>query len=248
MIVGDRILQRKLVTANPENLNHSCYNITVGQIIPADKADLERRFKQGGLDRYLIEPREMVWVLSRETFSLPHDVTGLLTLRPSFTKRGLLTLNTGIVDPFYDGPISAVLINFSDLPREIKTGDYFMRCNFFEHESVETWRPRNDHDQLVHFDNPYAKYESDVENRAQTEFSKNFLNIQEFDDSLLSVTFEKLLVSWIKKNPVKVIAIALTLGAMFVQFGAAAMEFVGLIDTAPDKTILERLLGSLTGS
>ena len=37
----------------------------------------------------------MVWVLSKEEFALPKDVTGLATLRTTFTKQGILALNVG---------------------------------------------------------------------------------------------------------------------------------------------------------
>jgi deoxycytidine triphosphate deaminase len=50
-----------------------------------------------------LEPREMVWILSKEEFALPKDVTGFATLRTTFTKQGILALNVGIIDPFLTG-------------------------------------------------------------------------------------------------------------------------------------------------
>jgi deoxycytidine triphosphate deaminase len=61
---------------------------------------------------YFLEPREMVWVLSKEEFRMPANVTGLATLRTTFTKQGILALNVGIIDPLFEGPISTALITF----------------------------------------------------------------------------------------------------------------------------------------
>src|SRR3984893_17408438 len=106
MIVGNDILSRGLVTGGTvENLKNSTYDLTVGEIIPIGKEAvraraLARAQREEPLTTYFLEPREMVWVLSKEEFDLPKDVTGLATLRTTFTKQGILALNVGIIDPF----------------------------------------------------------------------------------------------------------------------------------------------------
>ena len=95
MIVGGDILTRGLVIGGTlENLKNSTFDLTVGEIIPIGKDAVRARAsararREAPLATYFLEPREMVWVLSKEEFALPKDVTGLATLRTSFTKQGI---------------------------------------------------------------------------------------------------------------------------------------------------------------
>ena len=76
---------------------------------------------------------------------MPGTVSGFATLRTTFTKLGILALNVGIIDPFFKGPISTALINFSDRPREIRVGDKFFRVQlgpFADIKEAEAMRSR----------------------------------------------------------------------------------------------------------
>jgi deoxycytidine triphosphate deaminase len=126
MIVGQKILDLQLLTGGSRgNLKHGTFDLTIGSIIPIGKQVEEKKkqiLKEQGC---FLEPREMVWVLSKEEFKMPATVTGLATLKTAFTKDGILALNVGIIDPLFSGPISTALINFSDRPRRIQIGDKF---------------------------------------------------------------------------------------------------------------------------
>ena len=81
-------------------------------------------------------PRGIVWLISKERYHLPANVTGITTLRTTWTKLGILTLTVGIVDPNYHGPLSTAVINFSKTDFNIRKGDQFFRTAFFEHDDV----------------------------------------------------------------------------------------------------------------
>jgi deoxycytidine triphosphate deaminase len=137
MITGRRILERGLIRdGTDQNLKNSTFDLTIGQIIPIGKRAFLSRRNKSLPAMYFLEPREMVWVLSKEEFRMPANVTGLATPRTTFTKQGILALNVGIIDPLFEGPISTALINFSDRPRRIDVGDKFFRVAFFEHDDV----------------------------------------------------------------------------------------------------------------
>lgn len=87
-------------------------------------------------DVYVLPPRGIVWLMSEEDFSLPDNITGISTLRTTWTKQGILTLTVGIVDPSYAGPLSTAVINFSGKDFPIQKGESFFRTAFFEHERV----------------------------------------------------------------------------------------------------------------
>src|SRR5712691_5628323 len=111
---------------------------------PIGKKAIRARRKDPIVSPYFLEPREMVWVLSKEEFDMPADVTGFATLRTTFTKQGILALNVGIIDPLFRGPISTALINFSDRPRAIRIGDKFFRIAFFPHSDVSAYHPKDE--------------------------------------------------------------------------------------------------------
>lgn len=143
LIVGRQILQRELLrNAKEHNLKNSSYDLCVGKIVPVGHTG--GPISTDDPEHYMLQPQEMVLVLSHEEFALPATVTGVATLRTSLTKDGILALNVGIIDPFYKGPISASLINFSSKAKGIKRGDKFFRVIFFEHGDVTDYRPTID--------------------------------------------------------------------------------------------------------
>jgi deoxycytidine triphosphate deaminase len=199
MIVGDDILNRGLVTGGTAaNLKNSTFDLTVGEIIPIGKDAVRARTlatarRDAPLARYFLEPREMLWVLSKEEFALPKDVTGLATLRTTFTKQGILALNVGIIDPFFRGPISTALINFSDRPRSIEIGEKFFRVAFFEHTDVTAHHASDESLER-------GAYIRDLETVSFSDFAPSFLNIPTFDDQYYEKKFWSILYSGIIKN------------------------------------------------
>ncbi len=194
MIVGQRLLDLGLVKGGSvKNLKHSTYDLTVGEIIPIGKKAILKRRKDPIISPYYLEPREMVWVLSKEEFDMPANVTGLATLRTTYTKDGILALNVGIIDPLFRGPISTALINFSDRPRRIAVGDKFFRLAFFEHEDVSEF-----HKQDENIDR--ATYLKNLEDVSYSDFSPSFLSIPTFDDEYYSKKFWSVLFYGFKSN------------------------------------------------
>jgi deoxycytidine triphosphate deaminase len=172
MITGEKILNDGLIqNGSRDNLKHSTYDLTVGRIFKVGQDPS----KEESPSVYFLKPREIVWILSNEEFKMPKNVTGLATLRTTYTKVGVLALNVGIIDPLFTGPISTALINFSDRPRRIDVGEKFFRVAFFEHDDVSMYHPR---DENIHRD----EYISNLETTSFTEFSQNFMNIPSLED------------------------------------------------------------------
>jgi deoxycytidine triphosphate deaminase len=221
MIVGDDILARGLVTGGTvANLKNSTFDLTVGEIIPIGKDAVRARTlatarREAPLARYFLEPREMVWVLSKEEFALPKDVTGLATLRTTFTKQGILALNVGIIDPFFRGPVNTALINFSDRPRSIEIGEKFFRVAFFEHSDVTAYHASDESLKR-------GAYIKDLETVSFSDFAPNFLNIPTFDDKYFEQKFLSVLWSAIIKNKkisIPVIAVILLVFLFLFHLG-----------------------------
>ncbi len=187
LLVGQDILERELIkNASPDNLKNSTYDLTIGDIVPVGSSAVKQRRKNGAAERYFIHPREMVLVLSKETFNLPATVTGHANLRTTFTKDGLLALNVGIIDPFFSGPISTALLNFSDRPVEIHVGQKFFRVLFFEHDDISEFKPIKDESLQS------GQYLIELEKKAFSEFPKTYLNVPADDSEFYFRNFWKL--------------------------------------------------------
>ena len=76
-------------------------------------------------------------MVSNERFNLPSNVTGLATLRTTWTHDGILTLNVGIVDPGWNGPLAAAVVNFSSSNFEVRKGETFLRVLFIDHKATD---------------------------------------------------------------------------------------------------------------
>ena len=130
-------------------------------------------------DQYNLPPRGIVWVVSAEDYKLPKTITGITTLKTGWTKKGVLTLTAGIVDPGYDGPISTAVINFSKTDFPIRKGDEFFRTVFFEHDDSKCKKHRVPRDMYV------SKVLAD-----KALSSSTFLTFEHFGNELVKKVFK----------------------------------------------------------
>jgi dUTPase-like protein len=115
---------------DPSRFRAIGYDIAVGSMyVPEDdeinagpRVELE----------YWIPPRGVVQIFSRETVDVPPDVCGYAMPKTGLCDQGILVLNTGILDPSFRGPVSAIAINFRKTRFRLKEGDVFLRLVFEE--------------------------------------------------------------------------------------------------------------------
>jgi dUTPase len=112
----------------PDGWRPTSYDATVGDIVI--------RGEILSASSYVIPPRGVVWVVSNETFAMPDNVTALATLKTTWTHKGLLALNVGIVDPRWTGCLSTALVNLSKTPFPIAKGNSFFRVVFNKHRAT----------------------------------------------------------------------------------------------------------------
>lgn len=204
LIIGEEILTRGLLTdVSKECLKHATYDLTIGEIFPVGKDGYEER-RAAPVMRYAIQPREAVWILSREEFNLPCDVTGLATLRTTFTKQGLVAFNVGIIDPFYKGPISTVLLNFSKRSVDLELGEKFFRVLLFEHSDVSDYHHADESVER-------SKYQNDLTGFALNDYSKNFLDIPELTPDHYASTARKMFWGIVGQNKIWALIVAVLL-------------------------------------
>ena len=130
ILTSNEIEARQLVhNRSNKGVRDSTYDATVGEIIHKGKT-------HDGLT-YVLPARGMAWVVSNEKFVLPSTITGLATLRTTWTHNGILALNVGIIDPGWNGHLATALVNFSNTNFEIERGEAFLRVLFLEHNATD---------------------------------------------------------------------------------------------------------------
>jgi len=210
LIIREEIVREGLVSpANQIKLKNSTCDLTIGRIFPMgeDISDWD-----SGLDQFLLAPSHMVTVMTTQKLSLPNHITGLATLVTSLTQEGILCLNTGIVDPGYEGHLSATLVNFSSIPRPIKLNDRLFRVVFLPHRQLSD-------DELEPFENKKATYEVRIRSKTSQEFSETFLNVK----GILSLAREEAWkIVWITFLNNYVPVLALLAGVVGSIFGVLA--------------------------
>lgn len=134
------------------------YDATVGTII------YEGKIFPG--TSFTLEPRGVVWVISKEEVETKDNHTALATLKTAWAHQGVFALNVGVIDPGWHGPIATALVNLSNESFELEKGMPFLRLVFIRHTATGAATTRKD----------MATYTEDIRKKSKG-FSKSFLNM-----------------------------------------------------------------------
>ncbi|TIW75335.1 MAG: hypothetical protein E5V58_02015 [Mesorhizobium sp.] len=122
MLTGQAIRERGIIErASDSCYRYASYDLRIGELIQPDGNVV--------LD-YVLPPRGIVEVISRERVAVPDDLVGTAMVKTSLCNDGILALGIGVIDPGWDGQISSYLINFGKNPRHLGAGDVFLRATF----------------------------------------------------------------------------------------------------------------------
>lgn len=123
MILSDKeIKEEKLILDEDEsNYRATSYDVSIGKIITTE-GKVEEEF--------IIKPQGIVEVISKERVKLPKYITGYAMVKTSLCNEGILPLNIGIIDPGWEGPLSATLLNFSKKEFRLGKGKIFYGLPF----------------------------------------------------------------------------------------------------------------------
>lgn len=186
LIVGEEILkQNLLIDADQGHIKNSSYYLTIGAIIPVGEDARNFDFNKPP-EMLVIKPRQVAWVVSKEVFSIKsHEITALVTLRSTFTKKGLLALDVGMVDADFSGPIGSIVINFSKNDIPLSKGEEFFRVAFIKHPEVPAqFRPNRERVTAAEY---IKQRHSDI----IVGFPASFLNTEALADEMTSRVSEK---------------------------------------------------------
>jgi len=120
----DAIKQLKLLqNTRPNFYRGSSYDLTIKSIITSDGT---------AVDEHALAPQGVVKVVSAEIVDLPSNVIGYVHVKTQLCNIGVLTLNIGIVDPGFSGPLQSTIINFGKNKYRLYEGEVFGRITFHE--------------------------------------------------------------------------------------------------------------------
>jgi deoxycytidine triphosphate deaminase len=157
---------------DPQSYRAASYDLRIGRIIAIEEGNSKLTEET---DLFLLPAQGMAEVISLETIKMPENVAGYASVMTRSARRGLLPLNTGIVDPGYQGPLSATVVNFGRSGLTLKRGEPFLRLTFHPYTKPEK------------FENPRAsseeEYIRDRKNDVAQNFSALFLNLSQHSEA-----------------------------------------------------------------
>jgi deoxycytidine triphosphate deaminase len=166
LLVEEQITNANLVSPkNQVQLRNSTCDLTIGNIFPTGS---QSKANRDAKSVFWLKPNHMVFVVSLQRITLPANVTGIASLVTTLTKKGILCLNTGIIDPGYDGHVGATLVNFSNKERPVELNERLFRVLFFEHAELKNC-------EQVHVKK--ADYLAGSKQKSKDEFDQTFLDV-----------------------------------------------------------------------
>jgi deoxycytidine triphosphate deaminase len=145
MILTDRDIRHKvargllLVDYDAALIKYCGYELRAGKIIKPKSGRIEwvrnraRVFfgrPPAAFKLCVIAPSDSLVVVTQETLRIPADICATYGQLNRLAAQGLMLLNTSIVEPGYEGPLSCVLVNFSSRPQALSPGDPIAKINF----------------------------------------------------------------------------------------------------------------------
>lgn len=117
-------------------LRHCRYNLRAAHVFSSETGD-EQVIGQGvpgGATRrvWSISPTETLVIMTRERVKMPPNLVGEYGQLYRWAQQGLLLINTSIVEPGYDGPLSCIVVNLSKQAITIEPDAEIAKLTFHE--------------------------------------------------------------------------------------------------------------------
>ncbi len=125
---GQLIFNPRLDPSGTPIVEAASYDLRAGIVLWKEKSSKELKTIHFAPDEpypaiVTLMPGQMIFVITHEEISLPHDLCGTVYSRNRLQKENILALNAGHVDPGYTGPILIRLINLSQVEWPLALGD-----------------------------------------------------------------------------------------------------------------------------
>jgi dUTPase len=170
-------------------MNKSSFDVEVKEIIYKDDNDkVKRRPSTENL-----KPQNSAYLISKQYIRVPEGYIAYVFLKNRMSQRGLLALNTGIIDQNYYGPVSTLILNLSNQVTEIPNPDYPLDLSFFRivfHKVDDTSEDLSN----LKFPTKKHEYEDYISHRIKelAFLPKTFLNTNEIEERVKKAVTDKI--------------------------------------------------------
>lgn len=129
ILSNDSILKSNMISDfEQKSLKNCSYKIRVGDIFEPETGKVIDISTNG----YLLKPSEIVIIQSLEKFELPKTITASYSSLNSLSMKGVLLINSSMIEPGYSGHLSAYFLNFSAQPVLIQKEKEYAKINFIK--------------------------------------------------------------------------------------------------------------------
>jgi deoxycytidine triphosphate deaminase len=136
MLNRDEIKDFAIITDGSDQCYRAAsYDVRIGILLASRDGDSVR-----DTGCYVLQPQGMVEVISLEIIKVPRDIAGYASVKTDLSRQGLLALNTGILDPGYEGPVSATVVNFGKTEKTLNRGEVFLRLTFHPYKTPNDFK------------------------------------------------------------------------------------------------------------
>jgi dUTPase len=168
-----------------EDFNEDHFNVVSYDMTAKDIVTLDNKV----LTNYLLPPQGMVVVVTKESFKLKDkNIVGFTTVKNALSRKGIMAVNIGLVDPGYDGPISSILINFGKSSFEIKSDDTFLRMTFHKYNPLNS---DIENEGIVNVTVPYPEYLDNRRNESNNYLDTTFLYLKDIQNKASEAAKQK---------------------------------------------------------
>jgi deoxycytidine triphosphate deaminase len=113
-VYSDRTIRSKLhdliIGGDANSATHCSYEFTASAVFKRSTSEEHKPVARLPVDGVgvAIEPAELVWVIAKERVTIPNNMVGLWIQTQTLSRKGLLLLNTTLIEPGYSGRIRVV--------------------------------------------------------------------------------------------------------------------------------------------
>lgn len=166
---------RLILGGDPTNARHCGYEFKAGRVTYGGTTDGKARvidLVSGPEKSATISPSAIAWIRSEAKVQIPPNKVGVWIQTNSLSRRGLMLLNSTLVEPGYEGYLAAHLVNLGAQPATLGPDDTIAKLVFLELDDTA--------EELVS-GKKYERYDTFIEQLAASSTS-SFLSINEFAD------------------------------------------------------------------
>lgn len=216
---GELILNPQRNSENIPMVEHASYDLRAGIAIwkPEGKKVSRKSLVQFDPDLgecgqpfVTIQPGQMMFIISFEEIRLPKNICGIVFSRNNLSRAGILALNTGHIDPGYQGHIVIRLINLRAVPYTLTLGTPIYSIVFnklsYEDETALSCHEARSLKQTINI----------VKEQADTALSNALYDLALLNNFVKKGEFGKAYWAWLKTSVWGIVTI------FFAIFGAIA--------------------------